>query len=388
MKSFLSLFTCMVIVLSLKAQTFSDETRISLLTCSAGSELYTKFGHSAIRIQDRQTGQDVVFNYGIFDFDTPGFYTKFLRGKLLYRLAQHSTRNFVEVYRRENREVIEQEIYLNAEQKRRVLEFLAENYKPENQYYLYDFFLDNCATRIRDVIYHQLDGQLSIPKDQASVYTFREMLDLSLEEYLWPKFGMDLILGTPTDQPLTFSHEMFLPDFLSDNLAEGKVQLPDTTFLLMGAPKVLVSPPTSVHNSKQGLWSPLVVWSFFAALVLLFTFFAPQKMQKRFDYFLFMVLGLLGTFVLFMWLGTEHYPTKSNWNLLWLHPLYLIVPFVYGKKSGELLLGLQAIILLLLLLTWGRLPQEFNVAFIPIWVAIGIRCFRKFRGDATNNLPI
>ena len=129
----------------------SKEARISLITISPGNQLYTRFGHSAIRINDPQQELDIVYNYGTFDFDTPGFYTKFLRGKLLYFLSVYSFDRMVRTYEYFNQSVYEQELNLTFEQKIAVYNFLNWNYLPDNRYYLYDFFYDNCSSRIRDV---------------------------------------------------------------------------------------------------------------------------------------------------------------------------------------------------------------------------------------------
>lgn len=358
------------------AQSFSAQTQLSLLTCSPGKELYAKFGHSAIRARDSLSGRDVVFNYGIFDFDTPNFYTKFLRGKLLYRLAVHDTRGFIEVYRRENREVTEQEIQLTEEERQQALDFLTWNYRPENRQYLYDFFFDNCSTRIRDVLYEELDGRLSLPSEDRPKYTFRQLLDRQLQAYPWPKFGMDLVLGAPADHLADFSDEMFLPEYLSGNLALIQVEQPDTSYQLLKPARLLVDQsPTPV---KASFWSPTLAASLFFIVIVLITVLTGPNAQRIFDRFFFIILGLLGAFLLFMWVGTDHYPTKENWNLVWLHPLLLFFPWIIEARKGKWIVLLQIIFLVSLVLSWGHLPQAFNLAFIPIWAAIAVRCARLF----------
>jgi len=131
---------------------YTDSAKVSLLTCSPGSELYSKFGHSAIRVYDPYEGTDIVFNYGLFDFNTPNFYLKFIRGKLPYQLGIQRFYNFMWDYQSEGRKVVETPLMLDLAAQRKLLDFLEYNYRPENRQYPYDFFFDNCASRIRDVV--------------------------------------------------------------------------------------------------------------------------------------------------------------------------------------------------------------------------------------------
>jgi hypothetical protein len=130
----------------------SEHTKVSLLTSSPGEDLYAQFGHSAIRITDTLSGQDLVFNYGLFDFNTPGFYLKFIRGKLPYQLGIQRFEPFLNTYIEENRQCRELEINLSEKERLALIHFLSVNYLPENREYPYDFFFDNCATRIRDIL--------------------------------------------------------------------------------------------------------------------------------------------------------------------------------------------------------------------------------------------
>ncbi len=139
-----------------KAFTLSPEAEISLLTCSPGNELYSLFGHTAIRVKDPAARFDRVFNYGTFDFDTPYFYLKYARGLLPYQLSHTDYRYFLHAYREEGRSVYEQRLRLDSLQKQRLLDILTENYRPENRSYLYNFLFDNCTTRSRDVILQSL----------------------------------------------------------------------------------------------------------------------------------------------------------------------------------------------------------------------------------------
>ena len=138
----------------------AQDYQISLLTCDPGDQLYSAFGHSAIRVLERTTGEDLVFNYGTFDFNTPYFYVKFTQRTLDYMLSVSTYERFLAEYNYYQRDVREQVLDLSPEQIERLVEFLQINYRPQNRFYRYDFFYDNCATRIRDVMDRVLGKQL------------------------------------------------------------------------------------------------------------------------------------------------------------------------------------------------------------------------------------
>ena len=158
------------------AQYFSSNAEISLVTCSPGSELYSVFGHSAIRVKDTTTQTDLIFNYGVFDFGTPNFYWKFVRGKLQYKLAIQRTSRFVDSYRAEGRMVKVEKMRLTRKEKDRMIRFLRVNYLPENRYYLYDFFYNNCSTKIWDVAEENVEGGLEFDTSVYDPQSFRDLL--------------------------------------------------------------------------------------------------------------------------------------------------------------------------------------------------------------------
>lgn len=378
-------------------RSFSDSTQISLLTCSPGDELYSTFGHSGIRLTDRATYTDLVINYGIFDFDTPNFYLKFLRGKLLYQMGLQSFSDFMYEYQYLGRTVTETRLNLPVAAKRKLLLYLENNYRPENREYKYDFFFDNCATRIRDVVEKSILSpdkhssvsnprirdavEKSLPITYSPQDTVRKIKHLRqlLDEYLgampWSDFGIDLVLGHPTDQLGTFRNEMFLPDYLAKNLSKAKYQgqliAEPTQTILQGGP--LYMKPS--YFPKPGL--------FFSLLALIFlgvSIWGNKRVKNIADAFFFGVLGLAGSILLFMWFGTDHIATKDNWNLLWTNPFYLFALGSLGQKRRYwwLILGGSTIVVLLFFPWW---PQQFNLAIIPILLTTVQRSAdRWFRG--------
>ncbi|MBK7869420.1 MAG: DUF4105 domain-containing protein [Saprospiraceae bacterium] len=341
---------------------------ISLITGSPGNELYSTFGHSAIRVQNVMTGEDILYNYGTFDFDTPNFYIKFIRAKLLYMLSIDRTIDLARYYQRENRSITEQVFNLSNEQEMRLMNFLIWNYLPKNRGYKYDFFYNNCATVIRDIFENRYGIEYNIKENQN--ITFRELLDEYLYKSPWSDFGIDLILGLPADKKADFRNQMFLPDYLASNLAQATIDGRP----LMQAAEILQ--PKMEVSSRTGL-TPMLVFVILALIAIIITLSKNQIVKNIFDIIIFSACGLAGLFFLFMWFGTDHIATKGNWNVLWLNPLYIISIIGIMRKSNKKWLRISfavyATILWLLLLTWGWFPQQFNMAVIPILITLIVR---------------
>ncbi|HET9431438.1 MAG TPA: DUF4105 domain-containing protein, partial [Chitinophagaceae bacterium] len=201
--------------------TDSCTLQVSLLTCTPGQELYSTFGHSAIRVKDSATSTDIIFNYGTFDFNDPDFYKKFVQGKLLYFVSVDSLHNFLWEYEYFQRGVTEQVLNLDCITRKELVAALFENAREENKYYLYDFTHDNCTTRLRDMI-EKSSGKILKSKNilPGAGATFRNLI----HEYLnrggqyWSKLGIDLLLGSHLDRAMTNREGMFLPDYLMKGL--------------------------------------------------------------------------------------------------------------------------------------------------------------------------
>ena len=218
---FLTLFS--LCSLTSQAITLSGTARISLMTVAPGAELYSTFGHSALRVFDPERGLDKIYNYGTFDFDQPNFYLNFVRGRLLYSLATESFRSFEYGNRLEQRQMKEQVLALRPDQKQRLFDLLEENATPANRDYLYDFFYDNCATRIRDVLQKATSDSLQWERNQLPEgTTLRDLLGFYLTEHPWTQYGINLVLGKPTDRLADTYSSMFLPDYLHDAVSGAR----------------------------------------------------------------------------------------------------------------------------------------------------------------------
>lgn len=382
MEKFLLRFFLLCILILGKMNTQAQDSsriRISLLTCTPGNELYSLFGHSALRVIDSNSVTDHVYNYGTFNFDDPQFYIKFTRGKLLYYMSLEQFADFKDLYQYTGREITEQVLLLTAEEKMAIRSFLVENLKEENKYYQYDSFFDNCTTRLRDLIKKFKHPTPQLPAVQPVNMRFRQ----AIHEYLdkggqaWSKLGIDILLGAKTDRIMSAEEQQFLPDNLMMAIDSNQ-----NGHLVIHSQKLYTLPQAA--SNASGI-SPMVFFS------LLFLLFALIYFSKKFpllltglDGLLFFCTGLLGAILVFMWLGTDHSMTKNNYNLLWALPTHLIASFfIQSQKSWvKKYLRFTAIFGIGLLIAWNFLPQQMNNALIPLLVLIIFRSWiRSKKGE-------
>ena len=358
---------------NLSAQNIGENTTVSLITCGSGNELYSTFGHSALHIYDPNTGLDRVYNYGTFDFDTPNFYVKFARGQLNYFLNVTDFNRFVRAYQYEGRWVYRQELNLSTIQKAEIFAFLENNALPQNKFYKYDFFYDNCSTRLRDGLEKLLGESLIYPDASAdTTATFREMIDLYLLDLPWSDFGIDLALGMPCDEEADFREKMFLPDYLMANLGKAKVLREGEMQPLVKKEGMVLAENPNLTKSDA---SP-IMWIFWVLMIFSFgtgIFIHPQKL-KWFDIVFFTTVGILGIVIALLWFATEHTATKWNLNLLWALPTWIwaAILLIRNKPSSKFF-KVHAIITFTIMVFWIAIPQSFHEAIIPIVLALAAR---------------
>jgi len=363
----------------------SEKATISLITGEPGQELYTRFGHSAIRVQDPVTGFDKVYNYGTFDFNAPGFYIKFLRGKLNYFLSRYDFERMMINYKYFNQTLFEQILNLNYEEKKRIYQFLNTNYLPENRFYLYDFFYDNCSSRIRDVFKFALGNRLIFDDTFIGPHkTFRQLLDEYLQEQTpWGDFGIDLVLGMPADKVASTENYMFLPFELYKAFDHATIidQEEKEPFVLQN--QMLIS---SVKIEQQRFSLPPLY--LFYGLLIFMVIFTILEMKysidlRPVDSFLFFLIGISGLILALLWFATDHIATKDNLNLFWAFPTHLIAPFlIYSRKHRKFstyYFLFWSIFLTLFIVGWNYIPQQFNQAIIPIVLLLILRSYRRYQ---------
>lgn len=364
-----------------QGQTFSSHAEVSLITCSPGSELYSIFGHSAIRVRDTVTDRDWIFNYGVFDFDTPNFYWKFIRGKLQYRLAIQRMGDFVRSYAAEGRAIKEERLRLTGREKQRLLRFLRINHMPENRYYLYDFFYNNCSTKIWDVAEAQVSDSLAFDRSVYSPRSFRDLLYPYLEKVPWSKLGIDLLLGVPADKTANFEQQMYLPDYLSRNMSQTYRLTASGREPLMEEERVILEKDEKISGMESPLLTPAVVFGLVLLVLAGITFRAGKRTRRRLDAVLLLLTSLFGVVLLFMWFGTNHQQMDWNLNVLWANPLGLFfVWFALRKKMKKAgwASGVLLVFLLVNLAGWPWLPQQFNLSLLPLILALAVRALDNF----------
>jgi hypothetical protein len=371
--SLLSLF-CGTSKLQAQELLISDSIRLSLLTCSPGDALYSTFGHSALRVVDYKTGQDFVFNWGIFNFNTPNFYWKFMRGKLPYSIGVDPFQYFYLDYKSLGRGVVEAPLNLPREAQDKIMAALRENYKFENREYKYDFFFDNCATRIRDILAKALPLEYSTQDTSRTIKPLRSLLDEHLGAMPWSDFGIDLVLGLPADQKASLDMEMFLPDYLGKNLPKARYQGQP----IFGANQVILNVLPKAQQSG-GFPKPLVFFSILAAVILGLGFVPSKWLNRLVDGLLFLALGMAGSLICFLRFGTDHLATKGNLNLIWANPLALLClgSLASQRKRWLWITGGLAV---LTLLFFPFSPQDFHPAILPILLMIAGRCALRIFG--------
>lgn len=300
--------------------------QVSLLTCGAGEEIYSVFGHTAVRIVDSSKGTDIVYNYGTFDGYDENFEMKFMRGKLLYYLSEERFADFIDQYSGDGRWVDEQILQAGVQEKQAIQSYILTNLRPENRAYKYDFFFDNCATRIRDIFSESGQGHFHYPAVLLPhAVTFREMINRYLAHHQWERFGINILLGSKIDAPMSTGQVMFLPDYLRDGVAgatlNGRPFAGKAIRIVDGEPYVAKNDP-AILIVLYGLWVLLTIGLLVTRLRLLGLFLSNL---------ILVLTGLLGVLILLMWFGTDHQGCSDNFNLLWALPTNLL--YVFRKQQ-------------------------------------------------------
>lgn len=347
MKQFTSIFRILFLLLTLILTTqgqakgeigieYYDSVEIGLITCSPHEEIYSLYGHSAIRVHNLHNGEDLVFNYGVFNYSQKFFVIRFVFGKTDYELGITSFKDFCRYYSKWGSKVSEQVLNLTNTEKVNVMHALAVNYLPQNRVYRYNFFYDNCATRPRDIIENNIAGKVVYPKPViGKAPSFREMIHDYTQHHPWAMMGNDLLLGVRADMRTTQREQHFLPENLRYDFSLCQIQNPDgTTRLLVKSEETLVKPGVQLIEEDFPV-SPKTCGIILLGISL--PIFALEWKRKNtmvwWDVILMSVTGLAGIIVLVMFFS-EHPTTSTNLQVLILNPIHLYyIPSVLRYKA-------------------------------------------------------
>jgi hypothetical protein len=378
----LTLLFLLISTLSFGQLTLSDKAEISVLTLGPWQgQVYTAFGHSAFRVNDPANNLDAAYNYGVFNFDRPNFYLNFAKGNNYYMLGVSDYKRFEYAYIYFDRYIHEQKLNLTQKQKQRLFDYLEWNAKPENAEYLYDYFYDNCATKIPAVMQKVFGDTVRFDTSHIKTnYSIRELTDLYLTHQPWGDLGIDICLGLPMDKKATPYEYMLLPDYVEAGFNHASIKSNGVDEPLVKESKVLYE---SQHNTPPNtLVHPLLV---FGIVFVIVGFISYRDMKRRkitqwLDIFLFTIVGFVGLLLFVLWVATSHEAAARNLNLLWALPTHVIAIFAMLRNSKWLMnyFLVTAIISLVLLGTWPFLPQKLHYALIPLVMALGLRAFTQY----------
>lgn len=318
-----------------------DSVKISLLTCSPGSEVYSLYGHTAIRYTDYHKGIDVAVNYGIFSFGKPFFILRFIFGVTDYEMGMVPFDYFCMEYGKEGRSVYQQELALTPAEKMVIRDAIEVNYLPQNRTYRYNYFYDNCTTRARDILLDHMDRPVSFRGAKSRYPSYRELIHEYNKEYPWARFGNDILLGAKADRPTSLSEHQFLPFLLKEDFDRAVVGNPDGTEVpLVVSSSCVVDCPSEASGGGFPLRPSACAWVVFAIVVV---FVSVEALTKRklwaFDTVLMVLDGCLGL-VVFMMFFSEHPATSTNLQIFLLNPLplffaYRVARNAVGKRADK-----------------------------------------------------
>ena len=355
-----------------QSMTNPDRIQISLLTCSPGKEVWAQYGHTAIRYYDKESGEDLAINYGIFSLDQTYFIPRFVLGMTDYRMGVQPMDMFLAQYSYEGRGVIEQVLNLSAEDKEVIYKALQENMKPENVVYRYNYFFDNCTTRARDMLVNHLHGKVVYPPAEENA-TFRSMIHKWNNKYEWTQFGEDLLLGVNADRKTTKSEQQFLPENLRSDFDKARYNgkpLVKETNVLLDAETEVVEPVFPL--------SPLSIALIFAVISLVMMLFSYRRQQVywAWDLALMLTSGLMGI-IFFVMIFSQHPCVSLNFILLFFNPLPLFFLYSTIKKKKVIWWKIWGVLIILGL--FGSLFQEIPLPILIVASFLLLHCIVHLR---------
>lgn len=394
MKRFLAFSVTFVTFLTAFAQQL-DSIRVSLVTCSPGSKVYSLYGHTAIRCQNFTRKRDLVFNYGVFTFDQPHFLWRFILGKCDYMVDAMDWKYFLPEYEQRGSSVTAQVLNLTPLEANRLYFLLVQNLRPENREYRYNFLYNNCTTKVRDVIEAAVMGIVEYPQLQPR-RTYRQILHEYTAGYPWEQEGNDFLLGHDVDTVLSSRAEMFAPEFLMNYVDGANIHVSENDVRPLVRETEILVQKRNIAKQKDNLPSP----SLLCYSVLLFCLLVMavewkwHHMWWGLDVLLMSFQGLAGVLIAFMFFFSEHPAVGSNW-LIWIFNPYALIglPIVVKaaiKHRHTPWHAMNFVILTLFILFSPWIPQEFGDMVVPLaltFLSRPVSYLLHYRTDGTSTPP-
>ena len=373
-KTYINIFFALALIffsINIYANELEDKNRykISILSIGEGPSLVDAFGHTAIRVKDEELKNDVVFNFGVYDFNSPNFYSNFIKGRPEYKLGIQNYYNLTQNYVRQKRYIVEHQLNLDQNSIKIIIDLLVE--KLNDPYYIYDYLRDNCTTRAADIIIDKTNNKFKDEKlESEDILSFRELIHGKINENSWAALGIDLCLGAIIDKKIKTRETFFLPENLMNylDLYEGDI-----------IKKNIIYKPESAVSYKENIPSPLIINLIISLIIVAVTIFnfKRSKWNKSLDTLIFLISGSIGILIIYLWFFSNHFAGAQNFNFLWAFPLNFALIFaIYKNKIPNWSIGfikLLIIMIILLFLHWSTGVQKYNLTLLPIFVALLIR---------------
>ena len=364
-------FALIFFSINIYANELQDKNRykMSILTIGEGPSLVDAFGHTAIRVKDEELKNDVVFNFGVYDFNSPNFYSNFVKGRPEYKLGVQNYYNLTQNYVRQKRYIVEHQLNLDQNSIKIIIDLLVE--KLNDPYYIYDYLRDNCTTRAADIIIDKTNNKFKDEKlESEDIVSYRELIHGKINENSWAALGIDLCLGAIIDKKIKTRETFFLPENLMNylDLYEGDI-----------IKRNIIYRPESAISYRENIPSPLLINLILSLIIIAVTIFnfKRNKWNKSLDTLIFLISGSIGVLIIYLWFFSNHFAGAQNFNFLWAFPFNFALIFaIYKSKIPNWSIGfikLLIIMIILLFLHWSTGVQKYNLTLLPIFVALLIR---------------
>ena len=327
----------------------ADSIRISLVTCSPGTEVYEVYGHTALRVKIPSQGVDAVINYGLFSFEAPHFVWRFIKGETDYVVGTIGYPIFEHEYTSRGSSVTLQTLNLSREEKERLVYLLNENLRPENREYRYNFLYNNCSNKAGNMVELALSAHLLPLEDRSEGISYRDILHEYTQPYPWLQFGIDYLLGIEADLPANPRQQTFAPEYLM--YYTGQAQLADSARTYPCVVDVEVRGTLAEPTNSLPMLTPmqLMILLFLFVAVMCTLEFLLERRQWWLDVLLLAIQGLVGVVVAFLFFCSEHPAVSSNWHVIYLNPLPLLfIPFIIRSELKHQVSRLYDVQLLML----------------------------------------